>query len=297
MTIVYRGAVVEGAAVRAQTFGHAEGQNTAALGLGSHTEGLNCGANGNYAHSEGQNTYTFGTASHSEGNATSVNGDFAHVEGNQSTANGQGAHAEGFLTSAIGIYSHAEGSYGQSVRYNQHSHGSGSQTISTGSTNPQYSFHVISGGTVTGAGTYVEMTLNGFTSINTTTAGNINVLTVPVRAAWSVSWEVVARAHISGSALPTSNGALFRGDCLVVRGPSGQNTVLTQARNTASGTIGLTAPLYSTDATLDGTGLEVSIVLVDATTHYLRFRGYNGSSATAIAFTGQLRVVELTCAN
>jgi len=129
-----------------QTFAHAEGSYTMAIGVNSHAEGRKSMAVGSHSHAEGAGTLAYddgchaegifsratGYSSHAEGSYTIAEGDYSHAEGYGTLTNGSYAHAEGSYTIAEGDYSHAEG-YNTTASGNFGSHAEGSGTTASGS--------------------------------------------------------------------------------------------------------------------------------------------------------------------
>ena len=115
---------------KANQYGHAEGQNTTAEGLGAHAEGRNTKAIGNYAHTEGQNTTAEGLGAHAEGRNTKAIGYQSHAEGYNTQATGYQSHAEGYNTQAKTGVSHAEGS--STIAEGLGAHAEGLNTTATG---------------------------------------------------------------------------------------------------------------------------------------------------------------------
>lgn len=95
--------------VGVNTYSHAEGGGTNALGLISHAEGQQTFAYATGSHTEGHNTNASGTYSHAEGYNTTASGDYSHVEGLSNVSIGLYSHAEGYNTISSGTYSHSEG--------------------------------------------------------------------------------------------------------------------------------------------------------------------------------------------
>ena len=116
---------------KANQYGHAEGQNTTAKGLGAHAEGINTVASGKYSHSEGNNTKALGENSHTEGYGTDAEELCSHAEGTNTTASGRHSHSEGNQTTASGENSHTEGNVTKASGRNAHAEGY--RTTSTGS--------------------------------------------------------------------------------------------------------------------------------------------------------------------
>lgn len=109
---------------------HAEGAGTLAYDAGCHAEGQFSRATGYSSHAEGGNTIAEGDYSHAEGYATLTTVDWSHAEGNYSVADGLASHAEGYYTQALGNYSHAEGS--DTVASGAESHAEGDSTVASG---------------------------------------------------------------------------------------------------------------------------------------------------------------------
>ena len=114
----------------ADTYSHAEGNQTKALGSCSHAEGYNTKALGSHSHAEGYSTKASAPWSHAEGYSTQASAPWSHAEGYSTTTSGDTSHAEGFGTTASGTCSHAEGEVTTASSYASHACGKFNKAMS-----------------------------------------------------------------------------------------------------------------------------------------------------------------------